>query len=111
MSPGASRNSVRSCPTQKPRPAPVTTTARTSSPRASLSAALSALCIAPLNAFRTSGRLSVIVRTAPSCCVSTSAMGAPLLPQEEAGTQLVGVLEHEAVLAGAMCGALDLGDH
>src|SRR5919198_4661644 len=38
MSPAPSWNSVRSCPTQKPRPAPVITTARTSSPRASLSA-------------------------------------------------------------------------
>src|SRR5215208_1449760 len=111
MSPAASRNSVRSCPTQKPRPAPVTTTARTASSRASSSAALSALCIAPLNAFRTSGRLSVIVRTAPSRCVSTSAMGSTLLPQEEACIQLVGILEHEAVLARAMCGTLDLGDH
>ena len=74
MSPAASRNSVRSWPTQKPRPAPVTTTARTSGSRASFSAAASALCIAALNALSTSGRLSVIVRTAPSLLVSTSAM-------------------------------------
>ena len=45
MSPGASRNSVRSCPTQKPRPAPVRTTARISGSRASFSASPSALCI------------------------------------------------------------------
>ena len=66
MSPGDSRNSVRSWPTQKPRPAPVRTTARTDASSASSSAAPSAWCIAALNAFRTSGRLSVIVRTAPS---------------------------------------------
>src|SRR5207244_12775058 len=73
MSPGASRNSVRSCPTQKPRPAPVTTIARTSSSRAaSFSAAWNARCIAPLKAFSTSGRFSVIVRTAPSRELSTS---------------------------------------
>src|SRR2546423_512484 len=67
MSPGASRNSVRSCPTQNPRPAPVMTTARTSSSRAaSFRAAWSARCIAALKAFSTSGRFSVIVWTAPS---------------------------------------------
>src|SRR5919204_6922262 len=74
MSPADSRNSVRSWPTQNPRPAPVTTTARTSSARASLYAALIARCIAALKALSTSGRLSVIVRTPPSRLVSTSAM-------------------------------------
>src|SRR5215210_948855 len=74
MSPGASRNSLRSWPTQKPRPAPVITTARTSSARASFSAAPSARWRSALKAFRTSGRLSVIVRTAPSRLVSTSAI-------------------------------------
>ena len=39
MSPAPSWNSVRSWPTQKPRPAPVTTTARTDGSAASLSAA------------------------------------------------------------------------
>ena len=39
MSPGSSRNSVRSWPTQKPRPAPVSTTARTAGSPASSSAA------------------------------------------------------------------------
>src|SRR5207248_3091462 len=73
MSPGASRNSVRSCPTQKPRPAPVTTTARTSGARAaSFNAACSAPCIALLKAVSTSGRLRVIVWTAPSRELSTS---------------------------------------
>src|SRR5919201_3685975 len=76
MSPADSRNSVKSWPTQNPRPAPVTTTARTSSSRASLNAAWSARCIAALKAFRTSGRLSVIVRTPPSRLVSTSAIAA-----------------------------------
>ena len=75
MSVGASENSVKSWPTQKPRPAPVTTTARTSSDCASLSPAWNALCIAPLNAFSTSGRLSVSVSTAPSRLTSTSVMG------------------------------------
>src|ERR1051325_1609366 len=74
MSPGASRNSVRSWPTQNPRPAPVITTARTSAARASLRAAPSARCMSALNALRTSGRLSVIFRTAPSRVVSTSAI-------------------------------------
>src|SRR5712691_9466839 len=111
MSPGASRNSVRSWPTQKPRPAPVSTTARTSGPRASFRAAASALCTAALSAFKTSGRFSVIVRTAPSRAVSTSAMGTTLLPEQEARSQLVRILEHEPVLARAMRAALDLGDH
>src|SRR5918999_5787960 len=79
MSDGASRNSVRSWPTQKPRPAPVTMTARTSSARACLRASRNPSCIARLNAFRTSGRLSVMVRTAPSRLTSTSDMD-PLLP-------------------------------
>src|SRR5213592_1731912 len=74
MSPGASRNSVRSCPTQNPRPAPVSTTARTSAARASWRAAARAWCICSLKALRRSGRLSVIVRTAPSRLVSTSAI-------------------------------------
>ena len=77
MSPGASRNSPRSWPTQKPRPAPVRTTARTSGSRASFSAAPRASCIALLNALRTSGRLSVIVITPPSRVVSTSATSGP----------------------------------
>src|SRR5439155_5372518 len=59
-----------------PRPAPVSTTARTSGARASSSAAARALCIASLKALRTSGRFSVMVRTAPSRLVSTSAIGA-----------------------------------
>src|SRR6266498_5957813 len=74
MSPGASRNSVKSWPTQKPRPAPVRTTARTAASRASLSAPASARCMSVLKALRTSGRFSVIVRTAPSRLVSTSAI-------------------------------------
>ena len=77
MSPLAFRNSVRSWPTQKPRPSPVRTTALTSASRASFSAAANALCIAALNAFSMSGRFSVIVSTEPSRLVSTSAI-APL---------------------------------
>ena len=77
MSPGASLNSPRSWPTQKPRPAPVKTTARTSGSRASFSAAASAACIAWLNAFSTSGRLSVIVITLPSLVTSTSPTPGP----------------------------------
>ena len=42
--------------------------------RASFSAAESALCSSALKAFRTSGRLSVIVKTASSRLVSTSAI-------------------------------------
>src|ERR671924_852255 len=78
MSPGASRNSFRSWPTQNPRPAPVRTTARTSGSRASFSAPASPSCIARSKALSTSGRLRVIVRTAPSWLVSTSAIGAIL---------------------------------
>ena len=74
MSPADSRNSVRSWPTQNPRPAPVTTTERTSPSRASLKTSWIARCMSALKAFRTSGRLSVIVSTAPSRVVSTSAM-------------------------------------
>ena len=81
MSPADSRNSVRSCPTQKPRPAPVTTTARTSGSRASFSASRRPACTARLNAFSTSGRLSVIVSTPPSLPVSTSATGRSLIPR------------------------------
>src|SRR4029453_15416595 len=73
MSPAASRNSVRSWPTQKPRPAPVITTARTSSLLASFRAAARARCRSALNAFSTSGRLSVVVRPPPSRLVSASA--------------------------------------
>src|SRR5438094_167663 len=45
MSPASSLNSVRSWPTQKPRPAPVITTARTSSARAAFKAASSSLSV------------------------------------------------------------------
>src|SRR6266511_3753997 len=90
MSPGASRNSVRSWPTQKPRPAPVRTTARTSASRASLSAAANALCISVLKALRTSGRLRMIVRTAPSRLVSTSAIARTFAdrPSHDRGCEL-----------------------
>src|SRR5207248_3305012 len=43
MSPADSLNSVRSCPTQKPRPAPVITTARTSSALDAYSRAVTAV--------------------------------------------------------------------
>src|SRR2546423_11978636 len=87
MSPADSRNSVRSWPTQNPRPAPVTTTARTSSARASLNASCIARCMAPLKAFSTSGRFSVIVRTPSSRLVSTSAMRARVLHLRDAPYQ------------------------
>ena len=77
MSSATSRNSVRSCPAQKPRPAPVITTARTSGSAAASSASASAACSAALNALNTSGRFSVIVSTASSRLVSTSAISAP----------------------------------
>ena len=68
-----SENSFRSWPAEKPRPAPVSTTARTSGSRASFNASRSAACSARLNAFSTSGRFSVIVWTLPSRVTSTSA--------------------------------------
>src|SRR6185437_13756404 len=89
MSPALSLNSVKSWPTQKPRPAPVITTARTSSARASFSAAPSYFSVAALRALRTSGRLSVIVRTAPSRAVSTSATGASLKDAPRADAPLL----------------------
>ena len=52
------------------------TTALTSAAPASFSPAANALCMAESNAFRTSGRLSVSVRTAASRVTSTSAIGA-----------------------------------
>jgi hypothetical protein len=72
MSPASSRKAFKSWPTQNPRPAPVTTTARTAASRASLSASRKPVCISASNAFRTSGRLSVIVRTPPSRWVRTA---------------------------------------
>src|SRR5260221_7225444 len=80
MSWSRSRNSFRSWPAQKPRPAPVITTARTSCTAASSSAARSAACISVVKALYASGRLSVIVRTAPSRLVSTSATRRSLSP-------------------------------
>src|SRR5215204_2354643 len=63
MSPAPSWNSFRSWPTQKPRPAPVRTTARTSGSCASASAARRPEWTDASSAFSLSGRLSVIVRT------------------------------------------------
>ena len=54
----------RSVPAQKPRPAPVTITARTSSSASEASnASISSRPITGVNAFKRSGRLSVIVNT------------------------------------------------
>src|SRR5918996_93713 len=77
---GVSANSVRSWPTQKPRPAPVRTTARISGSCASARAARRPEWTDASSAFSLSGRLSVIVKTAPSRLVSTeSAMRRTLL--------------------------------
>ena len=65
--------SLRSCPAQKPRPAPVTTTQRTAASfAAASSAARSSACIAAVKLLSAAGRFSVSVRTAPSVEVSTS---------------------------------------
>ncbi len=57
-------SAARSAPAQNPRPAPVTTIARTSSsPSARSNASISSRPIVGVNAFRRSGRLSVIVST------------------------------------------------
>ena len=77
IDPGASWNSFRSWPEQKPRPAPVITTARTSGAAASFRAAFSAAWSAALKALKTSGRFSLIVRTDSSRSVSTSLMRRP----------------------------------
>ena len=50
IEPESDWNSFRSCPAQKPLPAPVTTTQRTAGSAASVSAACSASCIARLKA-------------------------------------------------------------
>src|SRR5690349_11714865 len=89
MSPALSLNSVRSWPTQKPRPAPVITTARTSSARAAFRAAPSSFSVEAFRAFSTSGRFSVIVRTAPSRAVSTSATRASLKDAPQADAPLL----------------------
>jgi hypothetical protein len=63
---GSSR-SRRSCPAQKARPDPVSTTTRTALSRpASRNAARSEVFIGTVSAFRASGRSSVTVATAPS---------------------------------------------
>src|SRR5215218_384846 len=79
---GMSENSARSWPTQKPRPAPVMTTARTCAASASRSASRSAACIDASNAFSLSGRLRVIVSTEPARLVSTVSDTAWTLLQE-----------------------------
>src|SRR3954462_13948258 len=62
--PAATLRSARSCPAQKPRPAPVSNTTRTSdSSRARSRAAFSRWCISGLKALSLSGRLSVMRRT------------------------------------------------
>ena len=54
----------RSAPAQNARPSPVTTTARTSSSASARSkASISSRAMVPVNAFRRSGRCSVMVRT------------------------------------------------
>src|SRR3954470_3893484 len=107
MYPAPSPNSFKSWPTQKPRPAPVTTTARTSGSRASLNAATSCRCSSAVKALRTSGRLSVIVRAPPSRVVSTSAIGGSLgdLGRAVAGrdredVRLPGALAREGIAHG-----------
>src|SRR5260370_24410170 len=56
--------SARSCPAQKPRPAPVSSTARiVASPSTASNAAASARCSSVVKALSLSGRLSVIVAT------------------------------------------------
>ena len=62
---------LRSKPLEKPRPAPVTTTARiASSSSACVTACMSASSIAASIAFNRSGRLSVITATEPSASYS-----------------------------------------
>ena len=63
--PGATARSPRSCPAQKPRPAPVITSTRASPPASSPSAERTSACIAVLKLFRRSGRLRVS-RATPS---------------------------------------------
>src|SRR5262249_47820476 len=77
MSPD-SPNAPRSWPAEKPRPAPVITTARTAGSRASSSACCRSACSVRVNALSLSGRLSVIVWTAPSRLTSASAIAEPL---------------------------------
>ncbi|MDT4874510.1 hypothetical protein FQZ97_1098160 [compost metagenome] len=64
--PGSKSNSARSAPAQKPRPAPVSTSARTSGlASARSSAAHRSWCIWRVKLLRASGRFRVIRATAP----------------------------------------------
>src|SRR4029079_7818928 len=75
--------SARSCPAQKPRPAPVSTTARiVLSPPACASASHRSRAIDRVKLLRTSGRLSVIVDTASALLERMSGICVPkiLLP-------------------------------
>src|SRR3954452_7916410 len=78
MPPAPVENSCKSCPTQKPRPAPVITTARTLASFACSSPAWIPSWTALFRAFSTSGRLRVIVSTGPSRMTSTSATTATI---------------------------------
>src|SRR5262245_11240529 len=74
--PGATSRSERSCPAQKPRPAPVSSTARTASSSAARSrAARNSRCIAGLKLLSLSGRWSVTCSTPPSCETRIDDMG------------------------------------
>ena len=64
---GATARSLRSCPAQKPRPAPVSTSTR-ASPRFA-SASRSSSCICAVKLLRRSGRLRVIRATVGGCFV------------------------------------------
>src|SRR5688572_28987807 len=65
--------SFRSCPAQKPRPAPVITRQRTpASLAAASSAARSSRCIADVKLLSNAGRLSVSLRTASVVSIRTS---------------------------------------
>src|SRR5215207_8419770 len=110
MESGISWNSFRSWPEQKPRPAPVITTARISGLAACSSASRSAAWSAALKALKTSGRLSVIVRTAPSRSVSTSLTEVSLTSGKESA-QAVGRLGRDPVIReGAAPRALQQAD-
>src|SRR5262252_4520503 len=74
--PGLTLRSERSCPAQKPRPAPVRSTARTSaSSSARFTAARSSSCIPGLKAFSFSGRFSVTLSTPASRATRIEGIG------------------------------------
>ena len=84
------RSSVRSCPAEKARPSPVSTTQRTaSSASAALSASRSSACITLVKALSLSGRESVIIATPSTVSVRIAVNAMPSSGLAEISTSSV----------------------